>query len=170
MLRTMNISRSLIIERNDETKKTETKNIKPIQISSNSIPVSRINRLPENSIQIDDIKQYDTPIESNIETALIPEITTEPVIDNIINKAYSIDSSGNNIIDPFSIKRHKMFIIERTTIIGSDSSCNGIEIILYNKTRSEQIVRDYKEIICKIKAKSAVRLLYTSIENKWIVI
>lgn len=88
---------------------------------------------------------------------------------NIPNIRYNVDNNDIMSIDPPAIKSIKIFIVSRNMLLSADETCNGIEIILYNKNSSGAvIIRDQTCIIDNLKARCAIKLVYLFPVNKWI--
>lgn len=88
---------------------------------------------------------------------------------NVPNIKFEINYSDCALIDSFSIKNSKFFILRRNVILTADETCNGIEIILYNDNPCKEIVvRDACGIINFIPGKVAVQIIYLADLKKWI--
>ena len=87
----------------------------------------------------------------------------------IPNIKYNIDISDKPLICIDRIKTAKIFVVSRNVILKADPSCDGIEIIVFNKKKQgEIVVRDFDKIIANLDAQSTIKLIYLSLVNKWI--
>ncbi len=90
---------------------------------------------------------------------------------NIPNIKYGIIMIREPIITATTIKLGKIFVVNNNTILQADSSCDGIEIIIFNNNISGNIaIRDTTNIIDTLCARSARRLLFLYISNCWVKI
>ncbi|XWV25234.1 putative ORFan [Tupanvirus deep ocean] len=112
-----------------------------------------------------------------IETPLIVSpndlIITTAINHSIVvpNIKYNVLPDISAIIDPIAIKSSKIFLATKNTILNADETCDGIEIIIYNRnTTGEIIIRDNVSIIDKVCGQNASKLVYVFYVNKWIKI
>lgn len=86
-------------------------------------------------------------------------------VNEIINKSGSTIIS-NTSININKIINNKIFIICVNTInLPHDSSCDGIEIVLYNNTENDVIINSDNIII---KSHESIKLIYSNLIKKWI--
>jgi len=108
----------------------------------------------------------ETPcISSQNNLNLVPAINRSV---NIPNIRYNTNIANPQIIGPIEIKSSKIFIVNRNIILESDESCDGIEIIIYNKNMAGSIIiRNITNIIIKLDAQCGVKLIYLFLVNRW---
>ncbi|XWV26494.1 putative orfan [Tupanvirus soda lake] len=88
---------------------------------------------------------------------------------NMPNIRYNVLPDIPAIIDPIAIKSTKVFLATKNTILSADETCDGIEIVIYNRnTAGEIIIRDNISIIDKICGQNASKFVYIFYINKWI--
>ena len=88
---------------------------------------------------------------------------------NIPNVRYGVDLCSPNVINPIAIKSTKIFIVSQNIILQGDPSCDGIEIIIYNKNACGNIIiRDATCIIDTLPGKCAAKLVFICFVNAWI--
>ena len=86
----------------------------------------------------------------------------------IPNCRFNVDTSGATLITPDSIKLAKVFVLNRSVILQEDPSCNGIEIILFNRSNIPISIRDSRTVAFEIEAGCACRILYIDAVGCWI--
>lgn len=107
-------------------------------------------------------------ITSNADLNIIPGINCSV---NIPNVRYQIDIYTSPVIDPGAIKSAKIFIINQNTMIETDETCDGYEIIIYNHHKTQTvIVRNFNEIISRLSPSLTARLIYFYLDDKWITV
>ncbi len=88
----------------------------------------------------------------------------------IPNIQYRINLSNNPLIEPPDIKYAKIFIVDHNVIINADPTCDGMEIIIYNKHYNTAIIiRDQIQIICEIGPQKSIKIIFLAIISKWIL-
>lgn len=87
---------------------------------------------------------------------------------NVPNIRYNIDVSNITIIDPPAIKFSKIFVVTRNIVLAADSTCNGIEIIIYNNSKVKIKIND-KNIITEIAPFCSKKMVYIHPILKWII-
>lgn len=132
------------------------------EISTEKITISTIetDTIIANQISISDIIS-----QNNINIRTFNDNTI-----NIPNIKFNTTISDFGIINATEIKNNKVFIIDKTTIIQSDEFCDGIEIIIYNNSIAENIIRDNTSVIVRLEPRSAIKLIYLLLVNRWIII
>ena len=110
---------------------------------------------------------------NNIETPTITTDTIEPIGDTISipNIKYYVDNSETTIIDSTAVKKAKIFAVSKNIIIKGDITCDGIEIILFNKNAAGCIIiRSLTYVICELPARTGMKFVYLAGINNWIKI
>ena len=87
---------------------------------------------------------------------------------SIPNCRYNVDTSGATLITPDSIKLARVFVLNRSVILQADPSCNGIEIILFNRSNIPISIRDNRVVVFEIEPGCACRVLYLDIVGCWV--
>lgn len=130
------------------------------------------NNIVTPSLIVNDNLKTDTLETFRIKSPL--DLVLEPGINqtiNIPNIQYNIDIRNLQLIDPIAIKSSKIFIVSRNIILEPDESCDGIEIIIYNKNFSGIIIiRDIINIIYELPAQCTVKLIFIFVIGKWIIV
>ena len=129
---------------------------------------------------IDDIPSDIDDIPSDI--ADIPPVINDipPVINDIqsninlpftnrVQIPYNICIYDPQIIDSNAIKSIKFFIVNKTTILNPDETCNGYEIIIYNNSFSDIIIRSYTSVIHTLGKAQTIHMIYSSDIIAWII-
>lgn len=89
----------------------------------------------------------------------------------IPNISFGVNSEFLSSINPFMIKKNKIFIVSSNIILNADDSCNGIEIIIYNNSPNNRIIiRTSLEIVTYITPRNAKKIIFLAEINKWIVL
>lgn len=110
-----------------------------------------------------------------VETPLISSIadltlTVPPgFIINVPNIRYNIDATNNIVIGPAEIKFSKIFVATTNVSLRADITCDGVEIIIYNRS-SVEIKINGTRYITSIAAHQAKKLVYIDIARQWIPI
>lgn len=88
---------------------------------------------------------------------------------NIPNIRYNINIDNVSLIDPSLIKSFKIFIVSTNIIINSDETCNGIEIIIYNRNMERNIIiRNTTVVIDELLPQCSRKMAFVYAINKWI--
>lgn len=88
---------------------------------------------------------------------------------NIPNIKYSVVELNSPLIDPIAIKLYKIFIINSNVLLNADVTCDGIEIIIYNRNiKNKVIVRDTTYIVTTLESMQSGRFIYLDCIHKWI--
>lgn len=132
-----------------------TRNLSSSNINTNNLTVNNLTKSP-NIIT-------DTIITNNMSAPIDTAI-------NISNVRYTTNINQTGIISPAEIKLSKIFIVNTTTIINGDLSCDGIEIIIYNNANYNVVIRDNCTIIKELKMQRGMKMVYIGLIGKWIII
>lgn len=90
---------------------------------------------------------------------------------NVPNITYRCVLNTNGIITPIDMTMGKIFVCSVNTLLMTDETTDGIEIIIFNRSSvSNIIIRSNLSIICNLCPKTACRLIYIFIENVWIIV
>lgn len=85
----------------------------------------------------------------------------------IPNCQYRVDMSYSTIITLEAIKHNKIFVLNRSTLIESDPSCDGIEVILFNNSNIPITIKENRKILTEIDSHKSQKLLYLACINGW---
>lgn len=129
--------------------------------------------------------------ESIITPTIFTSLIKSPVNINLVPNNGFVVETGNvrlglivsdAIIDSPAVKSNRLFIVCRNVVLQTDASCSGIEIIIYNNSRSRSVsvrqsvivtdtstetVRPGQSLI-EIKSGATVRLICVMELNRWI--
>ena len=130
-----------------------------------------------NNLQIGGTLNVPNIIASNINTENLDspsDLTISVPIDctlNIPNIRYRIIILNASVINPVAIKGAKIFIVSTNILLVADHECDGIEITIYNRNPTGEIViRDQTSIITKLHGLQAAKFIYLLIIQKWILV
>lgn len=88
---------------------------------------------------------------------------------NVTNIRSNVDLCDVPVLGPAAIKAAKIFVMSRNVILSTDESCNGIEIIIYNRNIAGNIIiRDATCVIYTLCAQHARKIIYIFAVNRWI--
>ncbi|AYV85306.1 MAG: putative ORFan [Satyrvirus sp.] len=86
------------------------------------------------------------------------------------NIKYGVTVMESPLIDPVAIKLFKVFVVSTNVLVNADSTCDGIEIIIYNRNPTcDVIIRDHKCIITKLCGSNSTKMVYADAIGRWIV-
>lgn len=72
-------------------------------------------------------------------------------------------------INPPLIKSAKIFIVTRNVLLKADETCDGIEIMVYNNSAINILVRDLLNVLAKVHPNCLVKLVYLHLVAQWVV-
>ena len=141
--------------------------IDALNISSNSI-------VSQNLSSIDGVYQNSLTVGSVIESphlSSLGDLALSVPIDhtvNVPNIRYNIDITDNPIISPAAVKFSRIFVVTRNVSLTADGLCNGIEIVIYNKSKTKIRVND-RNILTEIEPHSSKKFIYIHPILRWII-
>lgn len=89
---------------------------------------------------------------------------------NIPNIRFGLDVNNTPTITPPMIKNSKIFVVNKHILLQGDPSCDAMEIIIYNQSPLMIIIRDVTNVVKQLESNCAVKLVYLSLINRWVII
>lgn len=158
----------------------ESVNIGSKNINTDSIFTNNANIINSNMVT-GIIKQNLTICENLmvagvVETSVINSLndltlsTAPGAVIRATNISYAVNSAVTGVLDPPILKSFKIFVCTSNVILNADTTCDGLEIIIYNHNAKAEISISFPRFLTKIPAKCAKKFIYICVANQWIVI
>lgn len=85
------------------------------------------------------------------------------------NIRYNVVVNDTGVVTPSEIRLNKFFIVTTTTILQGDSTCNGMQIVLYNKNNAPVVIRDPFRIVIDLLPLTSATVAYLAVINRFII-